>query len=197
MSTPRILMTWQYNLKDFLCFRLLTLYVFRLCKHMNTLYSPSSVKLFPVCSQVWITDFPITSVPIKSDIFIVKIVWHTFAKYPSSFVTHKARAMVIISPHGFSISPILPKPECSTEKNIAPSSFLSSLFSRKLLRNYNGTIVFNWGCLELMAPYSRVTISRAPASKTRASTHGFLEPITNTRPLIIPGVCLRPSRNEF
>jgi hypothetical protein len=48
-----------------------------------------------------------------------------------------------------------------------------------------------------MAPYSRVTISRAPASKTQASTHEFLEPITNTRSLIIPGVCLRPSRNEF
>ena len=48
-----------------------------------------------------------------------------------------------------------------------------------------------------MASYSRVTIARAPTSKTQASTHGFLEPITNTLPLIIPGVCLKPSRNEF
>ena len=48
-----------------------------------------------------------------------------------------------------------------------------------------------------MASYSRVSISGAAASKTQASTHGFLEPITNTLPLIIPGLCLKPSRNEF
>ena len=48
-----------------------------------------------------------------------------------------------------------------------------------------------------MAPYSRVTISFAPASKTQASTHGDVEPITNTRAFLIPGVCLRASRNPF
>jgi hypothetical protein len=33
------------------------------------------------------------------------------------------RAMEIISPHGFSISLNLPKPECSTELNITTASF--------------------------------------------------------------------------
>ena len=48
-----------------------------------------------------------------------------------------------------------------------------------------------------MAPYPRVTISFVPASKTQASTHGLVEPITNTRPCLIPSVCLRASRNLF
>ena len=48
-----------------------------------------------------------------------------------------------------------------------------------------------------MALYSRVTISVAPTSKTHASTHGFVEPITNTRPSLMPGVCLRASRYSF
>jgi hypothetical protein len=67
----------------------------------------------------------------------------SIVKYTPTFVTHKARAMVIISPHEFSIYPNLPKPECSTVLNITTTSIFSSLFSRKLLRNYNGTIVFN------------------------------------------------------
>jgi hypothetical protein len=48
-----------------------------------------------------------------------------------------------------------------------------------------------------MAPYSRVTIYFAPASYTQASTHGVVEAITNTRALIIPGVCLGTPRNVF
>jgi hypothetical protein len=85
MSTPWILMTWQYNTIDFHCFRLLTLYVIRLCKHMNTLYSTTYVILFPVYSQIWITDFPITSVSIKSDIFIVKIAWQHYCQISTIF----------------------------------------------------------------------------------------------------------------
>jgi hypothetical protein len=42
--------------------------------------------------------------------------------------------MEIISPHGFSISLNLPKPECSTELNITTASFFSSLFSRKRIK---------------------------------------------------------------
>ena len=48
-----------------------------------------------------------------------------------------------------------------------------------------------------MASYSRVTISFAPASITQASTHGDVEPITNTRAFLFPSVCLRASRNSF
>jgi hypothetical protein len=44
---------------------------------------------------------------------------------------HKVRAMVIISLHGISISPNLPKPECSTELNITMASIFSSLFSKQ------------------------------------------------------------------
>jgi hypothetical protein len=126
MSTPRILMTWQNNSKDFLCFRLFTLYVFRLCKHMNTLYSPTYVKLFPVCNQVWITDFRITYGPIKSDRVIVKIVWHTYCQIPAIFCyTESSCYGNYITPW---ISRNLPKPECSTELNITTASIFPVYF---------------------------------------------------------------------
>jgi hypothetical protein len=37
--------------------------------------------------------------------------------------------MVIISPHGFSISPNLPNPECSTELNVTTASHFSSFYN--------------------------------------------------------------------
>jgi hypothetical protein len=43
------------------------------------------------------------------------------------------------------------------------------------------------GCFDIISPYSSVTISLAPASKTQASTQGFSEPITKTRPFLTPG----------
>jgi hypothetical protein len=64
---------------------------------------------------------------------------------------------------------------------------------RKLIRKSNGTIVLTFGCCDIICPYSNVTTSRAPASKTHASTQGVWDPITNTRPCLISGACFSPS----
>jgi hypothetical protein len=50
---------------------------------------------------------------------------------------------------------------------------------------------------DIISPYSSVTISLAPASKTQASTQGFSEPITKTHPLLTPGACCNPSLNKL
>jgi hypothetical protein len=72
-------------------------------------------------------------------------------------------------------SPYRPNPECSIELKVTIASKLPKVLFRKLIRKSNGTIVLTFGCCDIICPYSNVTTSRAPASKTHASTQGVWE----------------------